>query len=204
MRMFCKNCGEKIYDNDKFCSNCGSLVEIPQAKKKTHKKLITILLLMIIITVFVFVVIAGLFQHNHNINGKLDIGFGLGMTEDEFSKESEVGDDFEKAETYDTNSYIAEIPEKGVWYAVEGNVITAIALWDFESDLCIDGIYVGQSFTEACEMAKEEDYIFEEVSTITNSGENVTYEGSNYRKNGVELRICEDDLGRVVMVDKYF
>lgn len=201
--MFCKNCGEEINDNDRFCSKCGSSVEMVriQAKKKNYKIPVAFMIIVLIIATLVFLFSEKRFEHN--VNGKMDIGFGLGMTENEFIKESGI-DDFKKAETNGMDGYVMEIPEKGAWYATQGNIITDIALWDFESDLCIEGIYVGQSFTEACEMAEEREYMFGSDSTLTRSGSDIIYETYNYEKNGTTLQIVKDDQGRVMMINKYF
>lgn len=201
MRMFCKNCGEKIYNNDRFCPKCGTPVEINQThvKRKAYEILMAIIIvLMIVILLFKF--IANHFEHN--INGKMDIAFGFGMTEDEFIKESGL-DDFRKTEINDTGDYLMEMPEKGASYATEGNVITDIALWDVESNLCMDGIYVGQSFVEACEIVEERGYVFESNTTTSRNDSDVIYEGCSYTKNGIELLIDKDEQGKVITITGY-
>ncbi|MBO5486281.1 MAG: zinc ribbon domain-containing protein, partial [Eubacterium sp.] len=66
--MYCQECGMKLPDNAKFCSNCGTEVNLPVKKLKKENKKSKKKLLGIIAGVFVMlaVVVGGFFVYLEN------------------------------------------------------------------------------------------------------------------------------------------
>lgn len=183
--MYCGKCGKQIVDESKFCVYCGAKVirnrriekpvyastpesiayfkniseENPsKCNKRIWRRIVVCLCLGILSVMSVFSVNKYLTANEKDLANSVDLANAVGRNWEEFSERIPPEDleKFQISTQWSDGCFIKD--DKGTSLSVreEGSVYSAY-IEEFETNYCILGVYIGQSYRKARAVLKKEE-----------------------------------------------